>query len=127
MQYHVFCNQKDPQVLDLIALMQLRYWPLQAKLKVTQRTPKEFMLTASKTHKGSNPDILRHWLYETCQPGRYFTYETITKETGLTTEQIRVIRSRNEDIDQLLKEWGGFQDKGTFRKPMKYNKKLNRL
>ena len=127
MQYHVFCNQKDPQVLDLIALMQLRYWPLQAKLKVTQRTPKEFMLTASKTHKGSNPDILRHWLYETCQPGRYFTYETITKETGLTTEQIRVIRSRNEDIDQLLKEWGRFQDKGTFRKPMKYNKKLNRL
>ena len=118
-EYHLFCSLKN---LDLLYLMQLRYWPLKAEIKFFL-APKEFEFV--KLHREAGPAKLLRWLKEICKPGRVFTYDDVAAETGLTKKHISQIRSRNKTIDALLSDWSKNEDKGYYRKPLSKNRKVN--
>ena len=120
MDYYIFFNiGKYP---ELINLMQLRYLPLGLSIDCQIDPPKEFRTVTYR--EGSIPDRLRNYLDK--RPAGRFSYADITRDTGLTSDQISDARRRHADIDRMLKKWkqdGNYYIKTT----AKYNRTINRL
>ncbi len=102
--YYVFFKLSMYQ--DMIRLMRLRYWPLGGRIREIKK-PVEFIKqrTNNRTDgRKTNVQILTEWL-QTCRFMRVFSYSDITKETGLTTQQISKIRANRSEIKKIFESW----------------------